>query len=176
MGLDLTRMVLEREELKKNQVTTTQTVWQARCALVKAWKAEEGPKGSDMGVDESLLHDKERVVKKAKLETMGFVLIVSIFTLDLPLHSRVLAAPRRSSGVPSLEVTPNRETHSPLTAHLELPGINLNSLSPIAYVAVQSAVRERYLDIQNNVEKDIASMRARDSGWEDLVDVSSYRD
>jgi hypothetical protein len=73
MGFDLTRMVLEREEMKREQVSTTRAVWQARCALVKAWKSEEGVKGPDMGLDEALLHDKERVAKKAKVEAMGFV-------------------------------------------------------------------------------------------------------
>jgi hypothetical protein len=73
-----------------------------------------------------------------------------------------------------MEVTPIRESHSPLTAHLELPGINLNTLSPVAYVAVQSAVKERYMDIQANVEKEMGSLRARDAGWEDLVDVSYF--
>lgn len=77
MGFDLARMVLEREELKREQMTTTRTVWQARCALVKAWKSDDEVKGLDMGLDESLLHDKERVVKKAKVEAMGFVTFLS---------------------------------------------------------------------------------------------------
>lgn len=71
-----------------------------------------------------------------------------------------------------MEMTPIRESHSPLTVHLELPGVNVNTLSPVAYVAVQSAIKERYMDIQANVEKEIGSLRARDAGWEDLVDVS----
>jgi hypothetical protein len=75
-----------------------------------------------------------------------------------------------------MAVTPNRESHSPLTAHLELPGISLNTLSPFAYVAVQSAIKERYLDVQTKVEREVATLRVRDAGWEDVVDVSSYRE
>ncbi|KAF8479466.1 enhancer of polycomb-like-domain-containing protein [Gautieria morchelliformis] len=155
MGFDIARLILQREELKREQAVVGKGVWHARCSLVKAAKNEEGIKSSDLGIDEALLYDKERVVKKPKLEAM----------------SRILATPRRSSGLSPMTATPNRESHSPLTAHLELPGISLNTLSPLAYVAVQSAIKERYLDVQTNVEREIVSSRARDAGWEDVVDM-----
>lgn len=84
--------------------------------------------------------------------------------------------PRRPLGASPAAGTPNRESHSPLTAHLELPGVNVNTLSPFTYVAVQNTVKEHYLEVQTNVEKDMASLRAKDSGWEDLADVSLYCD
>jgi len=156
MGFDLARMVLEREELKREQITVAKDVWHARCALVKSLKNEEGVKGPEIGMDETLLYDKERALKKPKLESM----------------SRILVTPRRPSGASPMTVTPIQESRSPLTAHLDLPGVNVNTLSPFAYVAVQNAVRERYLDVQTNVEKEMASLRSRDAGWEDVVDVS----
>jgi hypothetical protein len=50
--------------------------------------------------------------------------------------------------------------------------VNLTSLTSQAYVAVQSAPRERYREVQAGVEKEMASLRARDNAWEDLLDVS----
>lgn len=72
IGYELARMVLEREQLKREQITVTNDVWHARCALVKSWKTEEGIKGPDMALDEALLYDKERAVKKPKLESTRF--------------------------------------------------------------------------------------------------------
>jgi hypothetical protein len=81
LGFDLAKMVREREELKREQAAVAKDVWHARRSLVKTWKNEEGIKGSDMGIDEALLYDKERVVKKPKLEPMSFVLIRSCISI-----------------------------------------------------------------------------------------------
>ncbi|KAF8585798.1 hypothetical protein K439DRAFT_1632364 [Ramaria rubella] len=155
-GIELARMVVEREELKAEEALITKDVWRARCALLDAWKNNKDVRNPDIGADEALLFDRERVMKRPKIETAGRI---------------VLGTNRRSSAAQSGLGTPNTETHSPLTAHLELPGINLSALSPHAYVAVQSAVHERYLDVQANVEKEMTSLRERDATWEDMVDM-----
>ena len=67
--------------------------------------------------------------------------------------------------------TPIGDPHLPLTAHLDLSTVNLSTLSPQAYVVVQSAAHERYRDVQAGMEKEMVSMRMRDIGWEDLFNV-----
>ena len=80
VGLGLAKTVLEREGLKRDGASATRDVWLVQCRLVDAWKSKKQGKGPGMGVDEALLFDKERVVKKP-----GYAFDVS--TLDLVTYS-----------------------------------------------------------------------------------------
>jgi enhancer of polycomb-like protein len=124
-GLELAKTLLSRENLKRDYTQQTLQVWDKRFEF-----AELKRKFPSLGTkeDEELLLDKERVVKKPKIE---------------PSRITGLKIRTRESGDPG---------------------------SPAVAAEVSIRPKERLSLINAAIERDLASQKERDHGYEDVVE------
>ncbi|KAJ8579381.1 hypothetical protein M405DRAFT_848265, partial [Rhizopogon salebrosus TDB-379] len=124
-GLELAKTLLSRENLKRDYTQQTLQVWDKRLEFIELKR-----KFPSLGTkeDEELLLDKERVVKKPKIETARIT--------GLKIRTR-------DGGDPG---------------------------SPAIAVEASIRPRERLSLINAAMERDLASQKERDHGYEDVVE------
>ena len=135
---------MSREIHKKEAYLETRSVWERRQAFVDLKRKFPTLGGRE---EEDLLFDKERIPKKPKpvVEPAPYVLCL----LD-----------SRSHRLTSHSVPPVRLPKRPNDA----------SASP-APVEPQMRPKDRFSNIQQNLEALLKKMKEQDHGWEDQVDV-----
>lgn len=131
--------------MKKENAQQVAQVWEKRLEFVEVKR-----KFPSLGTkeDDELLHDKERVAKKPRLEAVGYVYAPGSFRA-CPLtafHSRITGLkPRaRDSGDPGSPALPTETTIRP---------------------------KERLVLINAAIERDLTRRKERDHGYEDVVEV-----
>lgn len=141
---ELAKLLLARESLKRENAQQTMQIWEKRHEF-----AELKRKFPSLGTKEEdeLLHDKERVVKKTKLEPVKYVGSTFPRTEDLMIRSRITGLKFRSRDSGDI-------------------------LSPVLSTEATLRPRERLSLINAAIERDLARRKERDHGYEDVVEVS----
>jgi enhancer of polycomb-like protein len=142
LALGVATLLVQRETLKKDAIDAGLAVWQRRAALMDLRRKAPHLATKE---DDELFIDKE-VVRKPKDPIMYVSLILS---RDTPLisycpRSRPPHPPRRPPGEASPIVPPIETFVRP---------------------------RERYLQVQAQIEKELAGAKLREKDWEDVIDV-----
>jgi enhancer of polycomb-like protein len=139
VALELAQSVLQRENIKQESAQLSEKVWQKRVAFVDLKRKHPTIVTKE---DEELLVDKERVVKKIKVEVPQYVHSTYSRNCILTFHSR---RPKLTISRPSEIATPVEAAVRPL---------------------------DRYNQIQAAIERQLVSIKEKDQqAWEDGIDV-----
>ena len=145
VALELANSVLQRETIKRDAAAHAHAVWDKRFAFAELKRKFPTLSSKD---EEELLYDRERVVKRPKLEPTGFVnSCASILRWLISLYSRIPL---------KLRTRDNGELSSPI---MHEPQIR---------------PKERQAQIQKEIEQDMARRKEKDHQWEDAIDVKYF--